>query len=218
MKNLISIILTLGLGLALGIPVQPDVVRSGAIVIPSEGSKVLDRSGMMFSEKIFDFVLTNSGTSTDTVIGNVFDIRNLVLPRVYSVDTASAGTTLTALMDSLLGQATATCYDISDSSGQTDSVNFKFTIQGSDYASDPSDPNSAQSDSWYTIRTRTITDASASSAQVTQDTIKVFLPVATHSTQFIRVYGENLSTAAQNDQRCRVFLYRPKWFPIQRAH
>ena len=156
---------------------------------------------------IYNFNLTNSGTTTDTVISDIYDIRKLALVRHYDNDDAN----VVAMVDSLLGQITASCYDIRDSAAVTDSVNTRFTVQGSDYASNNSDPLTPASDSWYTIRQFSVNDVSANSAQVTTDTLKVRLPVTTHSTQFIRVYGENLSTAAQNDARCRLFLYRPRW-------
>lgn len=207
MKNLFVFLIALAsLAMAQPVPVQSlsEVQR-----LPSPASKVYDPSGVMFSEKIYDFVLTNSGTTTDTIIGPIYDIRNLALVRHYDADAAS----ISAFVDSLLGQAVVSCYDVSDSAAVTDSVNFRFTIQGSDYASDNSDPRTPYSDAWYTLRQRTITDVSASSAQVTQDTIKVYTLPTVHNAQFIRVYGENLSTAAQNDSRCRIWLNRFKILP-----
>lgn len=203
MKNLMSILFVLGLSLAFGQnPVPPDTKKSTPIRI-----EPFDADGLGFAEKIYDFNLTNAGTTSDTVIGNVFDIRKLALVRHYRGDTAAA----VVAMDSLLGQITISCYDLADSAAVTDSVNFKMTLQGSDFAANNSDPGTPQSDAWYTIRSLTMTDVSANSAQVTTDTLKVKLPLLVHSPQFIRVYGENLSTAAQNDMRCRVFIYRPRW-------
>lgn len=201
MKTMIAFLLVFG-ALAFGQnPVPPDTKKSTPIRI-----EPFDADGIGFAEKIYDFNLTNTGTTGDTVIGNVFDIRKLALVRHYRGDTTNV-----VVMDSLLGQATISCYDLSDSAAVTDSVNFQMILQGSDFASNNSDPGTPMSDAWYTIRSFTLTDVSANSAQVTTDTLKIKLPLLTHSPQFIRVHGANLSGAAQNDMRCRVFLYRPRW-------
>ena len=202
MKTMIAFLIAFG-ALAFGQnPVPPDTKKSTPIRI-----EPFDPDGLAFAEKIYDFVLTNTGTTGDTVIGNVFDIRKLALVRHYEGDTA----TNIAVMDSLLAQATISCYDLADSAAVTDSVNFQMILQGSDFAANNSDPGTPHSDAWYTIRSFTTTDVSANSAQVTTDTLKIKLPLLVHSPQFIRVYGANLSEAAQNDMRCRVFLYRPRW-------
>lgn len=202
MKKMLSFLLLLGIIPALGQPVPVAQTQPTPIRI-----EPLDANGIGYAEMIYNRTLTNSGTTDDTIIGNVFDIRKLGLVRHYDMDSIA----IQVRMDSLIGQITASCYDVTDSAAVTDSVNTRFTIQGSDYASNNSDPNTPASDAWYTIRQLSVNDVSASSAQVTVDTFKVNLPVSTHSTQFIRVYGENLSTAAQNDSRCRLFLYRPRW-------
>lgn len=200
MKKLFSILALFGVVLAFG---QPPVPVQSKQTEPIR-IEPFDADGFGYAEKIFDFVLTNAGTATDTVIGNVFDIRKLALGRHYRGDTA-------IVMDSLLGQMTASCYDLSDSAAVTDSVAFVINLQGSDFASNNSNPNTAHSDAWYTIRSHTMLGTSVNSAQVTADTLKVLVPVTTHSPQFIRLYGSNLSTVAQNDMRCRVFLHRARW-------
>ncbi|OGT56694.1 MAG: hypothetical protein A3E01_00330 [Gammaproteobacteria bacterium RIFCSPHIGHO2_12_FULL_63_22] len=169
----------------------------------------IDANGIGFAEKLFDFNLDNAGTATDTVIGNVFDIRKLAMVRLY--DDSAIGLTNVVTMDSLLGQITISCFDRSDSADVTDSVAFVMNLQGSDFASNNNNPATPASDAWYTIRTFTMLNTSAASAQVTTDTLKVKLPLAIHSPQFIRVHGSNLSTVAQNDMRCRVFIYRQRW-------
>lgn len=202
MKKMIALLALLGTLPALSAVVPADQIKPAPILI-----QPFDDAGIGYAEMIYNSDLTNSGTSTDTVIGNVYDIRKLALVRHYDADAA----TLTSVVDSLIGRVTASCYDISDSSAVTDSVNTRFTIQGADFASNNSDPNTPHSDAWYTIQQFTLNDVSASSAQVTVDSLQIKLPHLTHATQFIRVYGENLSTAAQNDSRCRVYLYRPRW-------
>lgn len=204
MNKIISALLLLSVSLSFGLPALVPADPKLATPIRIEP---IDADGIGFSEMIYNFNLTNSGTTADTVISNIYDIRKLSLVRNYRNDTNHVA----VLVDSLLGQIAASCYDISDSSGQTDSVNTRFTVQGSDYASNNSDPSTPSSDAWYTLRQFTVRDVSAASAQVTTDTLKVHLPMATHNPQFLRVYGENLSTAAQNDSRCRLFFYRPRW-------
>jgi len=205
MKKTISFLLLLGAVLAFAQnPVPMDSKKPLPTII-----EPFDASGIGFAEKIYDFALTNAGTSGDTVIGNVFDIRKLSLIRHYT--DATSGATNVVTMDSLLGQMTVSCFDTSDSSGQTDSVAFVLNLQGSDFASNNSNPATPGSDAWYTVRSFTLLGVSAAEAQVTADTVKVKLPLATHSPQFLRVYGSNLSTLAQNDMRCRVFLYRPRY-------
>ena len=202
MKKMLYLLLFLGALPAFSQPVPVSETAASPLRI-----EPFDANGFGYAEKIYDRTLTNSGTTNDTIIGNVFDIRKLALVRHYDLDSVA----IQARMDSLVGQVTASCYDALDSNGVTDSVNTRFTVQGSDFASNNSDPNTPASDAWYTLKQFTVNDVSASSAQVTVDTLKVNIPVTTHSTQFIRVYGENLSTAAQNDTRCRLFLYRPRW-------
>lgn len=187
--------------------------------VPMQDKKVLptiiepfDVNGIGYAEKIYDFALTNAGTADDTVIGNVFDIRKLGLIRHYD---AASGAANVVTMDSLLGQMTVSCMDTSDSAAVTDSVAFVLTLQGSDFASNNSNPATPNSDDWYTVRAFTLLGTSAAEAQVTADTVKVKLPLATHNPQFLRVYGSNLSTVAQNDMRCRVFLYRPRYITNQ---
>lgn len=203
MKKMISFLLLLGSVLAVAQPPVPAHVKL------SEPIRIepFDDRGMGYAEKIYDFALGNNGTTTDSIIGNVFDIRKLGLVRHYEGDTS----VVTGTLDSLIGQMTYSCYDVADSAAVTDSVAFVGLLQGSDFAANNSNPGTAASDAWYTIRTFTLLGTSASSAQVTADTLKAYLPVATHNTQFIRLYGSNLSTVAQNDMRCRVFLYRPRW-------
>lgn len=206
MKKMFSLLVLIGLGFAFAQnPVPPTSKQAEPIRI-----EPIDPQGFGYAEKIYDFVLTNNGTAADSIIGNVYDIRKLGLVRHYESDSTFAAAA-PATMDSLLGQITISCYDILDSSGQTDSVAFVMNLQGSDFAANNSDPGTPNSDDWYTIRSFTHLGLSANSAQSTTDTLKVRLPLATHSTQFIRVYGSNISYLAQNDMRCRVFLYRPRY-------
>lgn len=206
MKKILSFLALFGVVLAFAQnPVPVDSKKPLPIVI-----EPFDPQGIGYAEKIYDFALTNSGTTTDSVIGNVFDIRKLALVRHYESDSTFGGA-LPATMDSLLGQMTVSCYDTSDSAAVTDSVAFVLDLQGSDFAANNSNPGTPTSDAWYTVRSFTLLGTSAAEAQVTADTVKVRLPLATHNPQFIRVYGSNLSTVAQNDMRCRVFLYRPRW-------
>jgi hypothetical protein len=203
MKKTISLLTLLGAVLAFGqnpVPVQSK--EPLPIMI-----EPFDPDGMGFAVKIFDFNVGDDGTSTDSIYGNVFDIRKLALVRHHDDDAATAVGT----MDSLLGQIAISCYDVEDSAAVTDSVAFVMTLQGSDFAANNSNPATPASDAWYTIRSHTQLGTSASSAQVTADTLKVLLPLATHSPQFVRVFGYNESTLAQNDMRCRVFMHRPRW-------
>lgn len=210
MKKMLSFLALLGVVMAFGsTPVVPTTTKQPLPIV----IEPFDPQGFGYAEKIYDFVLTNNGTAADSIIGNVYDIRKLGLVRHYESDTTFVpGTsTATATMDSLLGQITISCYDTSDSAGQTDSVAFVMDLQGSDFAANNSNPGTPNSDAWYTIRSFTHLGTSAASAQSTTDTLKVKLPLATHSPQFIRVYGSNISYLAQNDMRCRVFLHRPRY-------
>lgn len=206
MKKILSLLVLFGavLGFAQNpVPVHTKVPLP--IVI-----EPFDPQGIGYAEKIYDFNLGNNGSTTDSVIGNVFDIRKLALVRHYENDSTFGGA-VPATMDSILGQMTVSCYDLADSAAVTDSVAFVLNLQGSDFAANNSNPGTPTSDDWYTIRSFTMLGAPSGTAQVTADTVKVRLPLATHNPQFIRVYGSNVSTVAQNDMRCRVFIYRPRW-------
>lgn len=207
MKNILFALTLLVSSLAFG-QVVPALEKS-PIPIRIEP---FDPDGYAYAEKLFDFRVGNKGAPDSTVIGSWFDVRKLALARAYFSDTIAAPASRTrGATDSLLGYIVIDCYDIQDSNAVTDSVNFRMTLQGADYAADNSDPARPHSDAAYTIRQFTRTDVSAAQASVVTDTLKVLLPITTHTTQFVRVQGEGLSTAAQNDSRCRVYMARPRW-------
>lgn len=112
------------------------------------------------------------------------------------------------LPDYTLGNGMLSCYDVSDSSGVTDSVDVTAQIYKSQYAADGIDPTSPKSDAWATLGSAySIDDASAASA-ILEATAAITL--ASHLDRYIRVRFINDHAVAKDVSRCRFYVAAKK--------
>jgi hypothetical protein len=135
----------------------------------------------------------------DTVYSRAVDLFNI--PYTYR-DTGTGDAVV--LPDFTLGRVMVSCYDVSDSSGVTDSVDVTGQLYKSQYAGDNADPGSGKSDAWATLGSAlSIDDASASSA-ILEATAAVTL--ASELDRFVRIRLINDHAVAKDVSRCRVYL------------
>jgi hypothetical protein len=194
MKNLIIAILTFSALAIAGIPSASQY----------HYSTHKDRAALQPKDENFHILLVDVTLNpSDTGWSKPIDLYHV--PINYR-DTGTGDAAL--LPDYTLGNGMLSCYDVSDSSGVTDSVDVTAQIYKSQYAGDGIDPLSPKSDAWATLGSAySVDDASAASA-IVEATAAITL--ASHLDRYIRVRLINDHAVAKDVSRCRFYVAAKK--------